>query len=414
MREMTELPASWRGSWRGPARVLSTAMLASSIALALTIVAALPAKAGDPSERPVLAFWRVDPETGQSDPIGSGFLLGPGGDVLTARHVVYMVNRYQRIMVSVGSKTGALFPVEEQKECDDALDMCFLRTSQDAIRELATTDFYRIACRQPGKREWILAYGFPKGDFGLSAPSGEVTTRIDKRNLILTSVDLMSSMSGGPVFDASGAAIAMVKGGATGELQSAIVPLEAARPYFERRGIDCTIRLAPAKRDTLKQQEISDLVALHRSIAQLLTEKTFRMIPAIEAYVRAPSDGRWQAVRAAARDDRAAMTQAERAAIEFLSRYDGGGTAEVEILLASAADGAAPAPAPRPDLSGLRAMFDTMADKGGTLDEIGQTRAAPDPEIASGYLTSLRGFADTINGQLTAAVAAYETWVRGL
>ena len=58
----------------------------------------------------------------------------------------------------------------------------------------------------------------------------------------------MSSMSGGPVFDADGTVIAIVKGGATGELQTAIVPLEGARPFLESRGIDCSVRLSPLER----------------------------------------------------------------------------------------------------------------------------------------------------------------------
>ena len=102
----------------------------------------------------MLAFWKFDPQTLREEPIGSGFLLGPTGHVLTALHVVSMVNPYQEIRVTVGAKEGARIGLGQKRERSEALDMCFLRMEEADVRAagLSDADFYRVvpAARQAG------------------------------------------------------------------------------------------------------------------------------------------------------------------------------------------------------------------------------------------------------------------------
>lgn len=198
------------------------------------------AQSVSPSESPMVFVWRVDKQSGTAEPAGSGFIFGPQGDILTAKHV-WEHNPGQDIKVSIGTKDAGKVSVLDDVECDEGQDFCFLRILPREVERAGITqnEFYPLTCRRPVEGEEILAYGFLPGNNGISKPSGQTTTGIVDLGLVLTSIDLERSMSGGPVFDSSGAVIAIVKGGIADGLQTAVQPLQRAHNFFEARGKDC-------------------------------------------------------------------------------------------------------------------------------------------------------------------------------
>lgn len=234
---MTGLLASeTSASTRRAPTALATVFLAAAVS-----VAGQEARAEPPSLRPLVYVWKVDNhDKAVREPSGSGFLLGPRGDILTARHVAEH-NPYQHLEVSIGSKELASVPVVAPPHCDPVLDLCFLRVLEATVMVtgIAADDFYRLRCRPVRSMESLLAYGFLPGKGEPSTPDGKVTTTLVENGLALTSLDLERSMSGGPVFDAENNVIAVVKGGVEQGLQTAIQPIQFAHRDLMVREYNC-------------------------------------------------------------------------------------------------------------------------------------------------------------------------------
>lgn len=80
--------------------------------VALAVLATVTAAEAQPltNKKPIVFIWAENLETRQMRPLGSGFVLGAAGDVLTARHVTDEVVEGERLVVSVASKSA--FPVQ--------------------------------------------------------------------------------------------------------------------------------------------------------------------------------------------------------------------------------------------------------------------------------------------------------------
>ena len=230
-------------------RTRFAARTARAIASVLALAVASPpggradSLASRPSEMPMVFVWRIDKQSKEPSPAGSGFLLGADGVVVTAKHVAAH-NEYQDLAVSISRKNAPPVPVMKDVDCDQVYDFCLLRILDTDVKDarIDPADFYALACRAVEVEETVLAYGFLPGNNGVSHPDGKTTTGIIDEGLILTTVDLEPSMSGGPVFDKNGKVIAIVNGGAT--QQSAILPIQRFYTDLINRDYECRNRRA--------------------------------------------------------------------------------------------------------------------------------------------------------------------------
>ena len=205
-----------------------------------------------PNKRPVVFVWNEDATSKQRSPLGSGFILGPNGDILTAKHVATDWVEGQRLVVSIATKEQPPVSVDMNDiECHPTLDFCFLRINADVISERNLTEFYPLRCGLPMEGEPIITAGFYAGaeaNTGVVTPRGFVTGQMISGGLLPTDVAMEPGMSGGPVFDGTGAVVGLVKGGS--EQFGYFQPLQRARSFLESRGYDCPQEVAALPADT--------------------------------------------------------------------------------------------------------------------------------------------------------------------
>lgn len=367
-----------------------------------------PTATAEPSREPMAVVWRVDKANDAAEFSGSGFLLGGSGYVLTARHVAEH-NPYQGLKVSISSKSADRVPVYDDVTCSDAYDLCILRIVEDdvALAGIAPTSLYRIRCRPLQRQEPVSAYGFLAGDNGIDAPTGSVTTGLIEDGLTLTSVPLEPSMSGGPVFDATGQVIAIVNGGAT--MQGAIVPLTVATSAISDTGYDCQSGW-PQKVEELRAAEVADLKTMNQTVAVALQGKKLLLVPALDAYVRRPGAGAWNAVRKAADIDADQADAAIRSVIAFFARYRVHGSEAVDLMLDSGF-AAPPNLETRPELGALERILATLSGKTGAIQEIRDEPVPPSPARATAYRRQMIALVDDIEANLGGLIAAYSRWL---
>jgi hypothetical protein len=220
-------------------------------AIAISVAAQAPAQ-GLPNKKPVVFIWSESTESGKRRPLGSGFLLGEEGDVLTARHVVEKRVTGERLVVSIASKSS--FPVAvdmSDVECGTTQDFCFIRIPKDVVAE-RVSEFYPLGCYRPEIGTPLMAAGFFAGDdpqSGIVTPRGNLIGDPIAGGLMPTDMPLEQGMSGGPVFDDRMNVVGIVKGGST---QFAYVqPLQRARSMLIDRGLECnpSARQVPVVQD---------------------------------------------------------------------------------------------------------------------------------------------------------------------
>ncbi len=168
---------------------------------------------------PMVFLWAEDKEKAAGDDwraLGSGFLVGTDGVILTARHVVERRRPGERIVVSVSSKSHFPIRIDDTDITCAAVsqDICAVRIPKNSIPPTLTTK-YDLRCRLPELGVPLRALGFVGGADrfgGINQPKGEVIGDITKGRLVPTDIGLVPTMSGGPVFDTDNKVIAMVRG----------------------------------------------------------------------------------------------------------------------------------------------------------------------------------------------------------
>lgn len=382
---------------------------ASLAAIMLALAVGAVELAAAPSMAPVLAVWRVDKENGKAEVAGSGFLIGASGYILTARHVAEH-NAYESLAVSIGSKSANRMPVLDDERCSTTYDFCVLRMlSGDVIAaKIDSADFHPVVCREI-VNESILAYGFLPGNNGISSAPGITTTGVIDEGLMLTGAPFEPTMSGGPVFDKDENVVAIVIGSATH--QTAILPLSVAASMLLDSGYRCNPADDDgAAADELRESERDALKELNQTVSRALSEKNVRLIPALDHYADFPTQGSWDAVMKAAEFDKASADLAIGSVVEFLSRYEPGGSADVAQLLDSAL-GAAPVMDERPDTGVLKETAVALAGKTGTVNEILNEPTPPSVDKAMKYRAEIAAYFEEIDVQMKSLIQTYRHWL---
>lgn len=363
-----------------------------------------------PSKDPLVFIWLADKEKPgiTAKPSGSGFLLGQGGYVVTARHVVDH-NPFEVLRLSIGSKSNPRVPVFDDIQCVDPYDLCIVRVLAEDVAQakIAPVDFYRVRCRSLQGEEALSAYGFLVGDSGIDTSAGKVSTGMVEDGVVLTGMPLEPSMSGGPVFDAEGQVVAIVNGAATH--QGAIVPLVTASLAISSTGYDCQSGW-PQRIVELRDAEVKELKAMNRAVSVALQTKRSLLVPALDAYAESPGPGKWKSVQKAAEVDAERVDAAVTSAIAFLSRYRPGGSEDVDMMLNAGFD-APPDPVTRPEMGSLEGVVATLAGKTGVIQEIRDEPVPPDPAKALDYRRQMTDFVADIEQNFRGLTAAYVAWL---
>jgi Trypsin-like peptidase domain len=167
---------------------------------------------------------------------GTGFIISAEGHFLTCSHVLPPSDVYKsyEAKVVVGAKQGTTYTIGRDDFIDrykDA-DLVVFRLP----RAPTTTPWHSIqAISTKGAAHMsVMGLGFPL-DEDLTYANGEITSLRAKRAMYwLTSAPLNRGMSGGPIFDKSGAVIAITAAGhPSAQLISEVIPISFAVPSLE-------------------------------------------------------------------------------------------------------------------------------------------------------------------------------------
>lgn len=192
-------------------------------------------------------FWAQDSErTGQGSvkPLGSGFIISRSGIVLTARHVLERRVIGEHIVVTISSKNAFPVPIDEGDIVCAAgnQDVCVVRIPMDAIPPTLQNSF-EIECGALDVGVRLRALGFAGGAnrfAGVIQPGGEVVGAPMINRLVPTDIDLVPTMSGGPVLNEAGRVVGLVKGAdSTSPNLTFITPMTSAAPTLLGFGIAC-------------------------------------------------------------------------------------------------------------------------------------------------------------------------------
>ena len=196
-------------------------------------------------------IWAQDTESAELAPLGSGFLISDRGYILTAKHVVKededgksVINIGERIVVSVKSKSA--FPIRIEKTeitcANKPVDICAIRIPTDSTRKGVI--YFNLGCYRPAKGEALRALGFYGGSNrfgGANEPDGKITADDAPGGLIPTNIDVVPTMSGGPVFDRTGQVIGIVKGALKdSDNLTFVTPLHRVSSILQDLGVFCS------------------------------------------------------------------------------------------------------------------------------------------------------------------------------
>lgn len=168
---------------------------------------------------------------------GTGFIVSADGFLLTCLHVLPAPYNYSEYMgtVVIGARQGTEYRLTRDDYIDkeEDLDLVLFRLPDNPAQ---WRSIQRVKMRTPAHTS-IMGLGFPLEE-GLVYAKGEITSlRAKKASHWLTDAPLNKGMSGGPVFDKTGAVVAIVAAGyPTAQRISELIPIVSARSFLENYG----------------------------------------------------------------------------------------------------------------------------------------------------------------------------------
>jgi S1-C subfamily serine protease len=201
---------------------------------------------------------------------GTGFIVSPEGHLLTCSHVLPPSRGYKSYgaQLVVGAQQGTVYTIDGDDLIDrlEDLDLVLFKLPQ------TPTPWHSIQSvnKKAVVHMPVMGLGFQL-DQGLTYSNGEITNlRPKKARCWLTNAPLNKGMSGGPIFDQTGAVIAVVASGhPEAQLISEIIPINFAWRFFEE--IDSPVI-------TKQNQAVQQTAELVTKVAQKV-EKTQETLP---------------------------------------------------------------------------------------------------------------------------------------
>ena len=168
-------------------------------------------------QQAVVYIQIVDGTTQKRKDLGSGFLAGLGGYILTAKHVIYDTYDFtkdnsdsgDKILVSLMGRDQPGIPAAITACGTRDIDFCVLRIKKDAVIAARIRSVFQLSCRQPAAKEKISVIGFPYGDDSPRTETPEIVTSDQPGALSKYYMSAITAfgMSGGPVVDFADRAI---------------------------------------------------------------------------------------------------------------------------------------------------------------------------------------------------------------
>ncbi|WP_342565451.1 serine protease [Paenibacillus sp. FSL R7-0345] len=156
-------------------------------------------------------YLRVLKSDGTASSTGTGIILSSGGTAVTAYHVVKGAERMEGIL----SDGTVISPLRVTKY-DELKDVAVLELPSPAAMKLKNNAYSYLEVRKSAVKhgESVFALGYPLKNTNIIT-EGIVNTpaaEINGRSRILTSAQIASGMSGGPLMDAHGQLAGVISG----------------------------------------------------------------------------------------------------------------------------------------------------------------------------------------------------------
>lgn len=184
---------------------------------------------------------------GPTKQVGSGVAISDDGFILTARHIFKNYDsKMQSVYVRFGSRSGNLIKVSEPVRCpptpvaNGGADVCILRVLRSSLIQAGVDFTPAVRCRKLDRGEAIFGRGWP-ADQGTEIDYIDSTVSSDSSYGYVIPRSGLNGMSGGPVYDSTGAVVALIRGAiGKAENRGLIAPLFGATSLISDIGINCS------------------------------------------------------------------------------------------------------------------------------------------------------------------------------
>jgi len=173
-----------------------------------------------------LVYLEVKNALGEVVNQASGFVVSHEGHVITVAHLKVGAN--QRLVGTIGERSFSL----ALRDADERSDVALWAIERNRVCRPAAV----LSTSKVGLLDDVLALGFPRGDF---TPAILRINRLENdRGFFQTDGYLEPGNSGGPVFNASGHIVGMVRGGRSyGSEANEVIPIALARHILAKWNI---------------------------------------------------------------------------------------------------------------------------------------------------------------------------------
>lgn len=156
-------------------------------------------------------YLRVLKSDGTASATGTGIILSPGGTAATAYHVVKGAERMEGVM-----DDGTVISPIKVTKYDELKDVAVLELPSPAAVKLKDNVYSFLQVRKEAVKhgEAVFALGYPLKNTNIIT-EGIINTpaaEINGRDRILTSAQVVSGMSGGPLMDSHGQLAGIISG----------------------------------------------------------------------------------------------------------------------------------------------------------------------------------------------------------
>jgi hypothetical protein len=177
-----------------------------------------------------IVYLEVENIAGEMVTHGTGFIVSQDGYVLTVNHVKPQAG--QQLVAIIGQKSGTKFPLSF-READENSDVALWQLPQSATCRYSVA----LSDKDVSVLDRVVAMGFPENE-GLAPSPISITNTTSKLGFYKADGLLSPGNSGGPVFNETGFAIALVEGGGIpGSQNNDLIPVAPAIALLKKHSV---------------------------------------------------------------------------------------------------------------------------------------------------------------------------------